>query len=190
MRAIRLAEAADGPEVAAIYGAVVAQTTISFETEIPTAQEMAQRIATALTFAPWLVYVEDGRVAGYAYASRHRERAAYQWSADASVYVAERSRGLGVGRALYTSLFALLRLQGFHAVHAGIALPNQASVRLHESFGFQPIGVYRKVGFKFGQWHDVGWWQLELRPRQGAPDPLVSLERLKGSPEWDEAIRA
>src|SRR4029079_16629726 len=108
-------------------------------------------------------------------ASKHRERAAYQWSVDVSVYIHERARRQGVGRALYTSLFALLRLQGFYSAHAGISLPNRASVGLHEALVFQPVGVYRSVGYKRGAWHDVGWWQLALRERTGTPDPPRSL---------------
>ena len=184
MKTIRMAEPSDAREVADIYGPIVAATPISFETEVPTEPEMEGRIAAALAFAPWLVCVEGERVAGYAYASRHRERAAYQWCVDVSVYVRDACRRAGVGRALYTSLFALLRLQGFYAAHAGITLPNEASVRLHESLGFRPVGVYPRVGFKGGRWHDVGWWQLPLRDRSGEPGPTLSLEALRRAEGW------
>ena len=150
----------------------------SFELVPPTAAEMAARIAAALAWAPWLVLERSGEIAGYAYAVRHRDRAAYQWAVDVSVYVGEAHRGAGVGRALYARLFELLRAQGFYVAHAGISLPNPASVRLHEAFGFQPVGVYPAVGFKNGAWHDVGWWRLPLRepdPDPAPPRPLAEI---------------
>ena len=130
---------------------------------------------TTLEFFPWLIAEEGGRVLGYAYASRHRERAAYRWSADVSVYVREDARGKGVGRALYTSLFAILRLQGIFNILAGITLPNAASVALHEAMGLRPLGVYERIGFKCGAWHDVGWWQYALRPHDGPPDEPIAI---------------
>jgi L-amino acid N-acyltransferase YncA len=190
MKTIRLAELADARGVAEIYAPSVEGSPISFETAVPTAQEMEGRIAAVLTFAPWLVCVGAERVEGYAYASRHHERAAYRWSVDVSVYVCEGCRRAGVGRALYAALLALLRAQGFCAAHAGITLPNEASVGLHESFGFRPVGVYPSVGFKGGVWHDVGWWQLGLRDRSGEPAPTSSMAVLRRSAQWDEAIAA
>ena len=135
---------------------------------------MAARIAATQATHPWLVGVLDAEVAGYAYGCPHRSRAAYRWAADVSVYVVERQRGRGLGRALYEELLARLRRQGFHVACAGITLPNEASVRLHESLGFAPVGVYRRIGWKSGAWRDVGWWQLELQPPSGGPptDPL------------------
>jgi phosphinothricin acetyltransferase len=168
---IRLATVQDAGAVAEIYDPIVSNTAISFETDPPGAAEMERRIARVLTFAPWLVDCTEGEVRGYAYAWRHHERAAYQWSVDVTVYVGAAHRGQGVGTALYSALFPLLRRQGFFAAHAGITLPNAASVRLHESLGFLPVGVYRAVGYKQGAWHDVGWWQLELQERRGEPPP-------------------
>jgi len=190
MRTIRIAEPADAREVAGIYGPIVAHTATSFETEVPTEMEMERRISSTLAFLPWLVCVDGERMAGYAYASKHRERAAYRWCVDVSVYIRDSCRRSGVGRALYTSLFALLRLQGFCAAHAGVTLPNEASVGLHESLGFRPIGVYPRVGFKDGRWHDVGWWQLPLRDRSGEPGPTLPMEALRRAAGWDEAIVA
>lgn len=159
---IRCATVADAADVQAIYGPVVAHTAISFEEEPPPVPEMGRRIAATLPDYPYLVAERDGRVAGYAYAGQHRTRSAYRWSVDVTVYVADGARRAGVGRALYTVLLADLAGRGFHAAFAGIALPNEGSVGLHESMGFTPLGIYREVGRKFGQWHDVGWWQRLL----------------------------
>lgn len=187
---IRLATEQDAEGVLAIYGPIVVGTAISFEVEPPGVDEMRRRIAKTLVYLPWLVCEDRGAVVGYAYASRHRVRAAYQWSVDVSVYVHEQARRAGVGRALYSSLFEVLVLQGFYNAYAGITLPNQASVGLHESLGLKPIGVYRNVGYKLGAWHDVGWWELSLRARSGPPDPPVNLESAQRSAGWDAALAA
>lgn len=170
-RHIRLAEPGDAAQLAAIYAPSITDSPASFELVAPDATEMARRLAATLPFAAWLVLADEaeGGVLGYAYASRHRERLAYQWSVDVTVYVRADQQRRGVGRALYWVLLQLLREQGFYAAHAGITLPNSASVGLHESLGFRPVGVFPGVGFKDGAWHDVGWWQLELRPRTAAP---------------------
>ena len=180
------------PTLASIYGHYVATTPISFEATPPTASEMVRRLTAVKPHAPWLVCERAGSVCGYAYLSKHHERAAYAWSVDSAVYVANEQRGRGVGRALYTALFALAELQGFYAVHAGISLPNTASVGLHEAFGFRRIATYPKVGFKLGAWHDVGWWQLELRARVGEPAAPKSPDTVSGlfSREWTAALEA
>lgn len=162
---LRMATPADAQDIQAIYAPIVAHTAISFELEPPTVEEMRERIVKTLALLPWLVSEDDqGRVRGYVYASRHRERAAYQWSVDVTAYVREDARGRGVGKALYAELRRRLVELGYFQAFAGIALPNEASVALHESVGFKPIGVYRNVGHKHGAWRDVGWWQLELQP--------------------------
>lgn len=185
---IRLAVPDDAGAIAAIYAPLVTGAVTSFELDPPSAAEMAARMAAVAAYAPWLVLVRGGEVAGYAYASRHRERAAYQWSVDVSVYIDAGHRGTGVGRALYTALFAMLARQGFHTAHAGITLPNPASIRLHESMGFVPIGVYPAVGWKFGAWHDVGWWRLPLLPCDRPPAPLRTPAELTGDPVWIAAL--
>lgn len=177
-RQIRLATPADAAGVAAIYAPNVTDSAISFEAEPPTPEAISARIAATLVDLPWLVCEREGELLGYAYASPHSERAAYRWSLNVSVYVSAACRRQGVGRALYASLFALARLGGYYAVHAGVTLPNAASVGLHESLGFVSVGIYRAVGFKFGAWHDVGWWQLALRPRAGTPAFPIALPRL------------
>jgi phosphinothricin acetyltransferase len=171
---IRIASPHDAAAVAAIYGPVVKHTAISFETEPPDEAEMRSRIEKTLASLPWLV-AEDaaGVVCGYAYASKHRERAAYRWSVDVTVYVREDMRGQGVGRALYGRLLPLLAELGYCQAFAGIALPNEGSVGLHEAMGFEAIGVYRNVGHKLDAWRDVGWWQRPLRPLEALPvDPV------------------
>jgi len=158
---IRAATGEDAAAIAAIYAPYVTGTVVSFEAEPPDAAEMARRMV-ALPLLPWLVAERDGRVAGYAYASAHRARAAYRWGADVSVYLDEPERGRGTGRALYARLLDTLRELGYTGAYGGITLPNPASVGLHEAMGFTLVGIYRRVGFKLGHWHDVGWWQLPL----------------------------
>jgi L-amino acid N-acyltransferase YncA len=181
---IRLAETVDAEAMAAIYHPVVESTTISFETEPPDRDEIARRLADTQVAYPWLVCEIGGRVAGYAYASQHRMRAAYQWSVDTSVYVDAAWRRSGVGRGLYQSLFAILAAQRFFNAFAGIALPNPASVALHEAVGFEPIGVYRRVGFKLGAWHDVGWWQRSLRAHDASPATPLPLDAVRQRGDW------
>jgi L-amino acid N-acyltransferase YncA len=186
--AIRLAAANDAEAIRAIYEPIVRSTAISFEVETPVVHEIEQRIVQTLSRWPWLVCEHGGEVVGYAYASKHRERAAYQWSVDVSIYIHDRDRRLGIGRALYTSLFRALALQGFYNAFAGITLPNPASVGLHEALGFEPVGVYRSVGFKLGAWHDVGWWRLPLRPLADDPPPPVELPTIVASAEFRAAV--
>lgn len=159
---IRDATTADAPPIQAIYAPIVRDTAIAFETEVPTVAEMAARIEATLKTHVYLAAEREGRLVGYAYASQHRTRAAYQTSVDVTVYVHEGARGLGVGRALYEALLPRTAARGFHAAFAGITLPNAGSVALHEAVGFRPVGVYREVGFKLGAWRDVGWWQRLL----------------------------
>jgi L-amino acid N-acyltransferase YncA len=187
---IREANRTDGAAILDIYGPVVANTAISFEVDIPTVEEIADRIKQTTRNYPWLVLELDQQIAGYAYAGQHRERAAYRWSVDVSVYVHEAHRQKGVGKALYTSLFAALKLLGYVNMFAGIALPNPGSVGLHESMGFEPVGVYRSVGYKLGAWWDVGWWQRGLCPHVDQPEPPRTVDAVRGSDGWVEALRA
>lgn len=183
--AIRLARPDDTAAIATIYAPYVTDTVISFEMVPPDEAEMAQRLAKTLARFPWLVAMCDGDVAGYAYAGQHRERAAYQWSADVSVYVHKDFQRRGIGRALYTPLFAILRALGYYNVYAGIALPNPASVALHEAMGMTPAGVYRHVGYKAGSWHDVGWWEGALQPPVDDPTPPRALLDIAPAAAWD-----
>ncbi|MBI4081181.1 MAG: N-acetyltransferase [Candidatus Lambdaproteobacteria bacterium] len=179
---LRLATEADAAGCLAIYRPFVERTAVSFETDVPSVEAFAGRIAAVLQRAPWLVAADpDGpssSIAGYAYATRFRERAAYQWVVESTVYVAESHRGRGVGRLLYANLLACLRLQGFTAVYGVITLPNPASVALHEALGFTPAGVWPAVGHKLGAWHDVGLWHLRLQAPAPEPRPPTPLPEL------------
>jgi len=167
---VRLATQRDAAAIQEIYAPIVLSSFTSFETDVPTAEQMRDRVLATLARHPWLVATDGDAVTGYAYASRHRERAAYQWSVDVSVYVHPAHQRRAVATRLYRELFDRLRAQRFVSAYAGIALPNDASVRLHESFGFVPVGVYRNVGFKLGAWRDVGWWQLALQEPPASPE--------------------
>lgn len=186
--AIRPARAGDEAAIAEIYRPFCESATVSFENEAPSAAEMAERIRTTSERFPWLVLDDGGTLAGYAYASRHRERAAYAWSVDVTVYVAATHRRKGVGRALYTSLLELLRLLGYFKVYAGVTLPNPSSVGLHEAMGFAPVGVYEGVGYKLGAWRDVAHYQRPLQPEQEDPPAPRPPSALAGSPEWNAAL--
>lgn len=175
---LRPAEPRDAEAIADIYAPVVRDTAISFETEPPSAAVMAERIENTLQQRPWLVATDGDEVLGYAYASEHRQRAAYRWSVDVTAYIAESARRRGVGRRLYGALIPMLRAQGFRSAFAGIALPNDASVGLHEAVGFEALGVYRDVGFKLGAWRDVGWWSLRLADDDAPPTQPTSFYEL------------
>ncbi len=191
MLGIRMANTGDAAAVAAIYQPYVTDAVTSFEIDPPGPADMAARIETVLARAPWLVGTGgDGDVVGYAYASRHHERAAYQWSVDVAVYIHAAHHRRGIGRALYEKLFALLRLQGFYVAHAGITLPNAASVGLHESLGFVPVGVYPAVGWKLGAWRDVGWWRLPLQSLVPTPAPPLSLAEAQALPAWAPVLES
>ncbi|NOK59394.1 MAG: N-acetyltransferase [Chloroflexi bacterium AL-W] len=186
---IRLATTHDAASILAIYAPIVSTTSISFELHPPTVDEMQQRIATTLTRLPWLVCLQNDQVIGYAYANPHRTRMSYQWSVEVSVYVAHNAQRASVGRALYTGLFNVLRLQGFYNAYAVITLPNPSSVHAHEVLGFRHIGVHREAGYKLGQWHDVGWWQLSLQPHPPHPQPPVSIQEVADNEEFAAVLK-
>ena len=163
---IRIATPEDADACAAIYAPYVTETAISFETEPPTSAEMADRIANAIA---WFVFEVDGRVAGYAYAGPFHPRAAYRWACEVSVYLEPGRRRTGAGRALYDVLLRDLADRGYRMAIAGMTLPNPASEGLHRALGFEPVGTYRDIGYKFGAWHDVAWTQLVLARGDDTP---------------------
>lgn len=178
---IRLATPADAEAMLAIYAPYIRDTSITFETEVPSVADFAKRVEHYLENFPWLVFEVDGEIAGYAYASRYRERIAYQWSLECSVYVSEKFFRKGIARKLYAKLFELLKLQGFTLVYAVINLPNDESVALHESMGFTYFATYEKVGYKLGRWKNVGWWKLQLNDFADEPPAPVPFPELKAS---------
>ena len=164
---VRHATAADAAACAAIYAPYVTETVISFETEAPDAGELARRIDSSIA---WFVLEDEGRVVGYAYAAPFHARAAYRWACEVSVYLELGRRRTGAGRALYGVLLPHLSERGYRVAIAGMTLPNEASAGLHAALGFEPVGTYRRIGFKFGAWHDVAWTQRVLADGDGVPD--------------------
>jgi phosphinothricin acetyltransferase len=182
---IRLAGAADAPEIAAIYAPYVLESAASFETEAPDSGQMRARILEGGALYPWFVAIDEetGKIAGYAYATAFRTRRAYRFAVETTVYLAPGRRRRGLGSALYGVLLPLLEAQGFSQAIAAITLPNEASVRLHERLGFEPAGVYRDVGHKLGAWRSVGLWQRGLAPLSETPaEPRPYLPLLAAGP--------
>jgi L-amino acid N-acyltransferase YncA len=168
---VRPATAGDAGAICDIYAPIVRETTISFEAEPPAAAEILRRMTAGPVRLPWLVAEVAQEVAGYAFAAPFRSRHAYRWSVETSVYIAASARRCGAGRALYRRLLAELHALGYVSAFAGIALPNDASVRLHETAGFTRIGMFPAAGYKHGRWVDVGWWGIELRQAPAIPGP-------------------
>ncbi len=178
---IRFAISGDAPGINAIYGPFVTDNAVSFELEPPSDACLGERITSTLRQFPWLVNYSGDRVLGYAYASQYRQRAAYQWAVETTVYVDAQSRRTGIARGLYQRLFAILRHQGYYTAYAGIALPNQGSIALHQALGFEPIGIFRAAGYKLGAWHDVGWWQRPLGNYDNPSSPPKPLPQLRAA---------
>jgi len=159
---IRHVTADDAAAICGIYNHHVLNTVVTFEEEPVSVEEMQNRIATITAKHPWLVYEHEGKVAAYAYATQWKQRAAYRHSAESSIYVGEDYVGLGIGKKLYSALLEQLKERGIHAVIGGAALPNEASVKLHEALSFRYVGTFSEVGYKFGKWIDTGYWELRL----------------------------
>lgn len=188
MGSMRLATSGDAAEVAAIYAPYCEGSAISFEQVAPTAEDMAQRIATVIAHRPWIVLEDGGAVVGYAYAAPHNERWAYRWSVNTAIYISRTHQRRGAGRALYETLLDLLRCLGYYRAAAGITLPNPASVGLHEAMGFEMVGVYRDIGHKLGAWRDVAWYQASIQPLVAEPAEPRAIGTLSASPEWRDAV--
>jgi len=186
---LRRAEEADAAALRDIYAPFVADSATSFEDVPPDTAAMAARIRD-LRDLPWLVFEEPAGVTGYAYAAPHRAgRRAYRWCVETSVYIAAGARRRGVGRALYGALFELLRRQGYVNAYAGITLPNPASLGLHAAMGFEPVGVYPRIGFKLGRWHDVAWMRLRLQDPPVPVDEPLPASRLFDDPAVEACLR-
>lgn len=175
---LRVANEADAAAIRDIYAPHVEHAAVSFETEVPSVAAMAARIAKLLPTHPWLVAVVDDRVAGYAYAGPHRERAAYRWSVEVTAYVHPQFHARGIGKRLYAALHALLKTQNYVNAYGIITLPNAASIALHEACGFRRCALFRHAGYKFGAWHDVGWWQLQIGEPASVPAEPIAFAQL------------
>ena len=160
---IRLIQENDAQTVLDIYTPYVFNTHITFEYDVPTIEQFLEKIRTITAEYPWLICLKDDKIIGYAYGSEHRHRTAYKWSPESTIYLSEDVFGKGIGRILYSTLFNILRLQGYFNVYAGIGMPNERSERLHRAVGFQELGIFKKVGYKLGKWHDTKWFQLHLQ---------------------------
>jgi phosphinothricin acetyltransferase len=187
-RIFRFARDDDAASIAAIYAPSITERSTSFELTPPDTSEMRRRIAVVQQQYPWLVCETSDGVIGYAYATAHRDRAAYRWSVDAAAYISERAHRQGIGRALYTRLFEILVLQGYRSVYAGITLPNPASIELHKAMGFREVGIYHGVGYKLGKWHDTIWLERSLSEHVVEPPEPTALPTLLENEQSNSAI--
>ena len=178
LKLLRLADEKDAAGILSIYAPYIESTSFTFETEVPSIEEFSERIKMYLTNWPWLVCEIDGVIAGYTYATRHRERTAYQWSTECSVYIHDDFQQMGIARALYTALFEILKKQGFRNVYAVINLPNEKSVSFHVRCGFEYFATYEKVGYKLGKWKNVGWWRLIINEFDDEPAAPIKFSEL------------
>jgi L-amino acid N-acyltransferase YncA len=185
---IRVASTDDAARIAEIYAPAVTEHATSFEVTAPDAREMSSRVSKLLPQYPWLVCESGSEVIGYAYASAHRDRAAYRWSVDVSAYISGKLHRRGVGTALYAALFEILVLQRYRNAYAGITLPNSASEGMHGRAGFSLVGVYHHVGYKFGAWHDVGWYERSLLPPIANPPEPIAFADIRESKEVANAL--
>lgn len=179
MISLRLATPNDAAGILSIYAPYIENTSFTFETEVPAVIDFAERITNYLLNWPWIVCEVDGIIAGYAYATRHRERTAYQWCTESSIYIHDDFQRAGIARALYESLFEILTQQGFRNVYAVINLPNEKSVAFHEKLGFKWFATYEKVGYKLGKWKNVGWWKLSLNEYGDEPLPPIKFSEME-----------
>lgn len=185
---LRPAEEEDIAEMLALYAPYVVQTTVSSEYDAPSMEEFTRRWRTYTQKLPWLVCRIDGEVVGYGYAAPHRTRAAYQWSVETSIYVAQEQHRHGIAGAIYAALFELLAMQGYYNIYVGITSPNERSMKFHKAMGFTISGAYQESMYKFGQWRDVLWMGKSLRPHDGAPQPTVPFPEIKDSPLVTRAL--
>lgn len=176
---IRIATPSDAESILAIYEPYIVTTSFTFETTLPSVEDFSERMRNCLYKYPWIVCEIDETLAGYAYASVHRDREAYQWTCECSVYLDENFQGKGIGREVYTAVLKILKAQGIVNVYAGITLPNNGSVKLHEKCGFEHFALYDNIGYKFGRWHKVGWWKLCINEYETEPLPPLKFSEMQ-----------
>jgi L-amino acid N-acyltransferase YncA len=190
MHHCRLAKLTDATAIQAIYAPIVAETPISFEYEVPDVAEIERRMQKVMASRPWLVYETGGQVLGYAYASTFRERAAYNWGVEVSIYVHANAHKRGIGQQLYTTLFDVLRALNYCQVYAGATVPNESSERLHARMGFELIARFPSAGYKFGKWHDTVFWRLPLRDFPEPAPEIGNINELVKTAEWEWLTRS
>jgi len=176
---VRVAKASDAQQILEIYSPYVKGSACTFETEVPSENEFKARILKNIQVRPWLVCTVADSIICYVYASGHRERAAYQWCCESSVYTHNDFQGMGIGRELYKVLFQILKMQGYRNIYAGITLPNDASIRLHEKCGFMHFATYENIGYKLGEWKNVGWWRLSVNHYDRKPTPPLAFVEMQ-----------
>jgi len=185
---ISLINANQAQEALDIYAYYVVNTSITFETSVPSLEEFSKRIADVTKNYPWLVCLQDGKIVAYAFAKMHRPTGAYLWSPEVTIYVANDFRGNGIGRKLYSALFAILKLQGYYNVFAGVVIPNAQSIGLHKALGFEEIGLFKNIGFKLESWHSAQWFQRSLGQTELIPTQPKSMLEIIGSAELREIL--
>jgi phosphinothricin acetyltransferase len=186
---IRLATTADAEATRNIYAPYVLNTAISFEYEVPTVEEFKKKIEKITAQYPWLVCEYDGGIVGYAYGSIHRDRTAYQWSPEATVYLNEKFHRKGIARVLYSTLFEILKMQGYFTAFAGVLVTNKKSVEFHRAMGFEDIGLFKNIGFKLGEWHTNLWMQYEIQKPIFNPPVPVDIGEIVKTEEFDNVMK-
>ena len=185
---IRFATIEDAEAILAIYAEYIINTGVTFEIEVPTIEEFRERMRRITEQFPWLVCEIDGEIAGYAYGSKHGERAAYRWSADLSVYIDEKFHRRGIASALYRAVMELLRLQGYYTVYAGVSTPNEKSEAFHGAFGFRNLGEFKNVGYKLGMWRGVAWYEMPLSEYVAEPAETTAIGELRKQTDCAELL--
>ncbi len=173
---IRPVSLEDSAQILNIYASFIRDTTITFEYEVPSLEEFTKRVDSISSHFPYIVAEVNGEIAGYAYSHTLRERAAYQWDAELSIYVSDAYQKLGLGKLLYGAIIELSKLQNIHTVYGCVTAPNPKSDRLHAYFGFEKVGVYHNTGYKHGGWHDVIWYEKQIKDYEIDPQPLISIQ--------------
>lgn len=187
-RKIRFATIEDAETILEIYAEYIVNTGVTFEIEVPTIEQFRERMRRITEQFPWLVCEIDGVIAGYAYGSKHGERAAYRWSADLSVYINEKFHRRGIATALYKAVMELLRLQGYFTVYAGVSTPNEKSEAFHSAFGFRNLGEFKNVGYKLGQWRGVAWYEMPLAEYVTEPAETTAIGVIRQTKDCEEIL--